>query len=211
MTEQITVNAQSSIRIGGETVLYFDPFRIGAAVQDADIIFITHAHFDHFSPADIAKLRKPDTVFVAPASMAAELRANGILSPVLMQPGEKKTVCGIAVEAVPAYNLNKQFHPRKNGWLGYAVTVGGKRIYVAGDTDATPEAAAVSCDTALLPIGGTYTMNAAEAAALADKIQPETVIPTHYGTIVGNVSDGDAFAGMVKPPVKVLLRLHGRG
>ena len=208
MTEQITVNAQSSIRIGGETVIYFDPFRIEAAAHDADIILITHAHYDHFSPADIAKIRKPETLFAAPASMAQELRENGITSAVLMRPGDTKTIGGIAVEAVPAYNLHKQFHPKQNGWLGYIVTAGGKRIYAAGDTDAVPEAAAVSCDIALLPIGGTYTMNVSEAAALAGQLTPETVIPTHYGTIVGNVSDGDAFAKCVRPPVQTVLRLH---
>lgn len=211
MTEQITVNAQSSIRIGGEKVLYFDPFRIGAAAKDADIVFITHAHFDHFSPADIEKVRKPETVFAAPASMADELRANGITAPVLMQPGERKTICGMQVIAVPAYNLRKQFHPKQNGWLGYIVTVGGRRIYVAGDTDVTPEAEAVSCDIALLPIGGTYTADVSEAAALANRIRPEAVIPTHYGTMVGNVSDGDEFARKVRQPVQVFLRLHGRG
>ena len=208
MQNQITVNAQSSIRIGGETVLYFDPFRITDARNDADIIFITHPHFDHFSPADIAKVRKPETVFAAPESMAAELRQAGITNAVLMQAGETRTICGIAVEAVPAYNLNKKFHPKQNGWLGYIVTVGGMRIYAAGDTDATEEAAAVRCDTALIPIGGTYTMDPAEAAALVNRMQPQTVIPIHYGTVVGSRSDGEAFAKRVQQGITVSLRLH---
>ena len=208
MTDQISVNAQSSIRIGGETVLYFDPFRITNAAQDADIILITHPHFDHFSPADIAKVKKPDTVFVAPESMAAELKEAGIPAPVLMKPGESKTVCGISVEAVPAYNRLKPFHPKRKGWLGYVVTVGGKRIYAAGDTDATDEAANVRCDIALIPIGGTYTTNSSEAAALVNRMQPQTVIPVHYGSIVGQISNGDAFAEAVKAPVQVKLLLH---
>lgn len=208
MQNQITVNAQSSIRIGGETVMYFDPFRITNVRNDADIIFITHPHFDHFSPADIAKVRKPETVFAAPESMAAELRQAGITNAVLMQAGETRTICGIAVEAVPAYNLNKKFHPKQNGWLGYIVTVGGMRIYAAGDTDATEEAAEVRCDTALIPIGGTYTMDPAEAAALVNRMQPQTVIPIHYGTVVGSRSDGDAFAKRVQQGITVSLRLH---
>lgn len=208
MLNQITVNAQSSIRIGGETVMYFDPFRIEQAANDADIILITHPHFDHFSPADIAKVRKPETVFVAPQSMEKELTAAGITDAVLLKAGESKTVCGIPVEAVPAYNKTKHFHPKRNGWLGYIVTVGGKRIYAAGDTDATDEAAAVRCEIALIPIGGTYTTDAAEAADLVSRMHPQTVIPIHYGTIVGNVSDGDAFAKRVNAPVQVVFKLH---
>ncbi len=205
MRRQITVNAQSSIRIGGDQVLYFDPFRITDARKDADIVFITHPHFDHFSPADIVRVCKPETVFIAPESMAAELKAAGITEPVLMKPGESKTISGIAVETVPAYNISKQFHPKQNGWLGYIVTVGGKRIYAAGDTDATKEAAAVQCDIALIPIGGTYTMNPAEAAELVNRMRPQIVIPIHYGTIVGNPGDGAAFAKFVAPGITVSL------
>lgn len=205
MRRQITVNAQSSIRIGGDQVLYFDPFRITDARKDADIVFITHPHFDHFSPADIARVCKPETVFIAPESMAAELKSAGITEPVLMKPGKSKTISGIAVETVPAYNISKQFHPKQNGWLGYIVTVGGKRIYAAGDTDATKEAAAVQCDIALIPIGGTYTMNPAEAAELVNRMRPQIVIPIHYGTIVGNPGDGAAFAKLVAPGITVSL------
>lgn len=205
MRRKITVNAQSSIRIGGDQVLYFDPFRITDARKDADIVFITHPHFDHFSPADIARVCKPETVFIAPESMAAELKAAGITEPFLMKPGESKTICGIAVETVPAYNISKQFHPKQNGWLGYVVTVDDKRIYAAGDTDATKEAAAVQCDIALIPIGGTYTMNPAEAAELVNRMQPQIVIPIHYGTIVGNPGDGAAFAKLVAPGITVSL------
>lgn len=205
MRRQITVNAQSSIRIGGDQVLYFDPFRITDARKDADIVFITHPHFDHFSPVDIARVCKPETVFIAPESMAAELKAAGITEPVLMKPGESKMISGIAVETVPAYNISKQFHPKQNGWLGFIVTVGGKRIYAAGDAGATKEAAAVQCDIALIPIGGTYTMNPAEAAELVNRMQPQIVIPIHYGTIVGNPGDGAAFAKLVAPGITVSL------
>ena len=122
---KITVNEQSSIRLSAEKVVYFDPFGIKEAPHDADMIFITHPHFDHFSPEDIGKVRKDDTVFIAPASAAADISKvcpNEAL-PVLLEPGDARTVCGIPVEAVPAYNVNKAFHPKKNGWLGYVVTV----------------------------------------------------------------------------------------
>ena len=196
LLDSITVNEQSSIRIGREKVIYFDPFRLPEAPHDADVIFITHAHYDHFSPEDIDRIRKSDTVFLIPASMKSDLSklgANGSRV-VALVPGESKEVCGIPVETVPAYNRTKPFHPKKNGWLGYIITVGGVRIYVAGDTDATEETQGVKCGVALLPIGGTYTMNAKEARELALKLAPSAVIPTHYGTVVGSFSDYDSFA-----------------
>ena len=200
MTDRITVNEQSSIRIAGEKVLRFDPFRIPDAPHDADVIFITHAHYDHFSADDIAKTASPDTVFVFPASMQAEIDGLGIPAErqVPMTAGEEKTVCGVPVTAVPAYNRLKPFHPKGKGWLGYLVTAENTKIYVAGDTDATQEAKKVRCDIAILPIGGTYTMDAPAAAALADCIRPACVIPTHYGTVVGKAEDFRTFSEKLK-------------
>ena len=185
MISQITVNEQSSVRIAGASVIYFDPFRIRNSAHDADFIFITHAHFDHFSPEDIRKVCKSGTTYIAPETMADELRKSGITDAVLLKPGVSVQVGEIPVETVPAYNQLKPFHPKKNGWLGYVITVGGQRIYVAGDTDATKDAKAVRCDIALIPVGGTYTTDAREAASLVNQIRPKTAIPIHYGTVVG--------------------------
>ncbi|MCR5305936.1 MAG: MBL fold metallo-hydrolase [Oscillospiraceae bacterium] len=207
MLEQITVNTQSSIRVAAGAVIRFDPYQIDGAPHDADIVFLTHAHYDHFSPEDLRRVMKPDTVLAAPASMREELRQAGFMLQKAFQAGESGDVSGYSVKAVASYNLNKPFHPKSNGWLGYIVTVNGCRIYVAGDTDATPEAAAVQCDLALLPIGGTYTMNYKEAAALTRKIQPQAVIPTHYGSIVGKKEDGRYFADAVGSEIQVVLRL----
>ena len=207
MTSKITVNEQSSIRIDGSSVIYFDPFRIRESVHDADFIFITHAHFDHFSPEDIRKVCKPDTTYIAPETMADELRKSGITDAVMLKPGVSVQAGEIPVETVPAYNQLKPFHPKKNGWLGYVITVGGQRIYVAGDTDATKEAKAVSCDIALVPAGGTYTTDAREAAALVNQIHPKTAIPIHYGTVVGNAEDGNVFAKHVNAGIAVVLKL----
>lgn len=209
MIEKITVNEQSSIRIDSGKVVYFDPFRISGAANDADIIFITHEHFDHFSPDDIAKVVSDNTVFVVPKSMEKAALDSGISPDKLtaLDPGVKTGICGIPVETVPAYNPGKKFHPKNNNWLGYIITLEGKRIYVAGDTDATPEAEAVSCDIAMIPIGGTFTMDFREAAELINKMKPETVIPTHYGSVVGNADDGESFSKLVGNSSNVVLKL----
>ncbi|MCH5193204.1 MAG: MBL fold metallo-hydrolase [Oscillospiraceae bacterium] len=209
MPKNITVNAQSSIRIAAEKVVYFDPFKITDSLNDADIIFITHEHFDHFSPDDIAKVVSPDTVFAAPASMEKTVLDSGVSKDrlVTLSPGDKTDVLGIPVETVPAYNPGKKFHPRDNGWLGYIVTLDGKRIYVAGDTDATPEAKAVSCDIAMIPIGGTFTMDFREAAEFISELRPPVVIPTHYGSVVGSPEDGESFKKLVDSSIQVVLKL----
>lgn len=209
MLDKITINTHSSIRIASDSILYFDPFKLEAAVHDADVIFITHAHFDHFSPEDIEKVAKADTKFVIPASMSADTRRAGIKEEniISLVPGQITEVCGIAVEAVPSYNIGKPMHPKKNGWLGYIVTVNDERIYVAGDMDAIPEGTEVKCDIAMIPIGGTYTMNAKEAAGLVNVMQPKIVIPTHYGSLVGIKKDAQKFAALVDDSIEVCLKL----
>ncbi len=209
MIDQISVNTHSSIRIEGASTIYFDPFKIEAASHDADLILITHAHFDHFSPDDIEKIAKADTHYAAPESMKDALLKVGIKEEnmTLMMPDQRADICGISVEAVPSYNIGKPMHPKKNGWLGYVIEVNGKRIYVAGDTDVTPEASSVRCDIALLPIGGTYTMNASEAAALVNVMKPETVIPIHYGSIVGSKKDVKKFTERADKEITVCIKL----
>lgn len=208
MKPEITVNTQSSIRIQtAETVIRFDPFKIAGEPHDADIIFITHDHYDHFSPEDIRKVSRPDTLLVAPKSMKKALAKHGFTDPVLLAPGESAEVRHIPVEAVASYNLMKPFHPKSNGNLGYVITADGRRIYAAGDTDAVREAAAVRCDIAFVPIGGTFTMNAKEAAELINTIRPEIAVPIHYGSIVGKMSDGDVFRSLVDADIKTTLLL----
>ena len=209
MHELITVNEQSSIRIAADKILYFDPIHIKGEPHDADVIFITHEHYDHFSPDDIVKLSKECTRFVAPSSMQKAFAKAGIGDGMttFMHPAYSAEAEGVPIDAVAAYNLLKPFHPKKNGWLGYVVTVMGKRIYVCGDTDITNEAKAVKCDIICVPVGGTYTMNAKQAADLVNIIRPETAIPIHYGTMVGKPSDGDTFAAAVDKSVRVEKKL----
>lgn len=208
MIDNITVNTQSSIRIDcGSAVIRIDPFGITGEPHDADIIFITHDHYDHFSPEDIGKVRKADTFFAAPAGMKKKLAGIGADNAVLLSPGENCEIAGFPVEAVAAYNTLKPFHPRSNGWLGYIITAGGKRIYAAGDTDAVKEARAVKCDIALVPVGGTFTMNCKEAAKLVNEIRPGIAVPIHYGSIVGNRTDGEDFGKLVDDGIRVELKL----
>ena len=207
LTDNITINAHSSIRVGGETILRFDPFHLTDEPHDADIVFITHDHYDHLSPEDIARARKADTVFVLPASCRASAEKNGLGECVYLESGDKTEVRGVPVEAVAAYNVLKPFHPKKNGWLGYVVTVEGQRLYVAGDTDENKDNLAVTCDIALVPAGGTYTFDAKHAAKFVNKLRPAVAIPTHYGDIVGDITDGDAFAGAVDAGIAVVKKI----
>lgn len=202
---KISVNEQSSIRIACSQILYFDPFHITGKPHDADFIFLTHEHYDHFSAEDIEKVRKEETVFFAPESMIGIMKPLGVDEDhyLLFREGDKRILFDLEIEAVAAYNPSKPYHPHANEWLGYRVTVDGVTFYVTGDTDATQEAALVSCDVLLLPIGGTYTMNASEAAALTNSIKPKLAIPTHYGTIVGKKSDYEEFAKRVNAGIQI--------
>ncbi len=192
----IIVNTQSSIRIEGSKILYFDPYLFQDDTHDADFIFITHEHYDHFEPESIAKLKKDDTCLVTPASMKKKaLSQAGIASGNCMfyQPGERHEEQGLLIETVPAYNKLKPFHTKGKKWQGYIVTLDGTRYYVSGDTDVNKDILKVQCDVALLPIGGFYTMDWKQAAEYVAQIKPKAVIPTHYGSIVGKAADGPAF------------------
>lgn len=211
MTDNIEVLTQSCIRIKARVgTIYLDPFRMNEEPHDADFILITHDHYDHFSPEDIEKAGKSDTVLVVPEKMRS--KADDVAAIVgrieTVKPGIYREINGLEFETVPAYNTLKPFHPKNAEWVGYILRLDGERIYIAGDTDATKEARAVKCDIALVPIGGTYTMDAKKAAELVNTIRPDVAIPTHYGSIVGSVSDEEVFAQYVKDPVKVEFKIQ---
>ena len=210
MTENITVNAQSSIRIqDGNRVIYADPFKIRKETHDADYILLTHDHFDHFSPEDIVKVAKQDTILVVPGTMMGKAReiASAVGDIRMVKPDESGDIDGLEYETIAAYNVGKSFHQKSAGWVSYILTIGGKRIYIAGDTDKNPDNEKVKCDIAMVPIGGTFTMDAREAADLINMIQPEVAIPIHYGDAVGSKSDAKVFMKNVNPPVKVEIKL----
>lgn len=215
--ENITVNTQSSIRIAGSKVLYFDPYQIHDAAHDADFIFITHEHYDHFEPQSIAKIKKEDTLLVTPESMKKKALSESGIAPencLFYQPGETHETSGIVIETIPAYNKLKPFHTKGKKWQGYVVEMDGVRYYVAGDTDVNEDIGKVCCDVALIPIGGFYTMDGKQAAEYTAQIKPKAVIPTHYGSIVGNKSDGQEFQKMLESldgSIQVERKLDGVG
>ena len=205
----ITVNAQNSIRIDANgTIIYVDPYQIDEEIHDADFIFITHDHYDHFSLESINKILQRETAFVVPIAMDKKVRKNtavGINYPV--EPGKAYEVNGLSFETVAMYNKLKPFHPKKSGWCGYIIDVSGTRIYIAGDIDDIDEAKAVKCDIAMIPIGGFYTMNYKEGARLINNMKPKVAIPTHYGTAVGSPTDGESFAKLVDKYIQVEIKL----
>jgi len=189
-----------TFKVVGEKTIFTDPFKLKKKDR-AGIILITHEHYDHCSPEDVAKLQGPDTVVVAPPDCAGKLKGKVKT----VKPGDRLTVEGVEIEAVPSYNTNKKFHPRANNWVGYIFTVKGTRIYIAGDTDHIPEMKNFKCDIALLPVSGTYVMTAEEAAKAALDIKPKVAIPMHYASIVGTADDARRFAEALEGKIKVVV------
>lgn len=205
MLENIEVLCHSCIKFNKGEVIYFDPFKIEKNYNDADVIFITHDHYDHYSEEDIDKVVKEGTIIVAPEDLLTKLLKKGFErdNMVLVTPNQKYTVKGIEFQTIPAYNVNKQFHPKANEWVGYVLKIDGVTYYIAGDTDITEENKKVKCDVAFVPVGGTFTMDYKEAAELINEIKPKIAVPTHYGSIVGEKSDGVSFSKLVSPEIEV--------
>lgn len=193
-----------AFRIETAKTVYIDPYEISGGAP-ADIVLITHDHFDHCSPDDVAKVQQAGTVIVTEKDSAAKLSGDVRV----VAPGDSLTIGDVKIEAVPAYNVDKTFHPQAKGWLGFIVEIDGVRVYHAGDTDFIPEMKGFEVDIALLPVSGTYVMTAEEAIAAAAAIEPALAIPMHYGAIVGGVSDAETFAKGLKGKidVKVLTKV----
>jgi L-ascorbate metabolism protein UlaG (beta-lactamase superfamily) len=200
LIERLTWLGHDSYRVDGDLVIYFDPYEINEGAA-ADIILISHEHFDHCSPGDVAKIQNDETVIVSDKASATKLKGEVKT----MEPGDRLSVKGVEVEAVPAYNLNKQFHPKSAGMLGFVVNIGGVRLYHAGDTDFIPEMNEIETDIALLPVSGTYVMTAAEAVEAALAIKPKVAIPMHYGAIVGDKSDAEHFRDRLAGKMEVVI------
>jgi L-ascorbate metabolism protein UlaG (beta-lactamase superfamily) len=206
----------ASFRIqDGEKQIYVDPWKVPPTAPLADVVLVTHGHFDHFSPGTIAHLAKGTTRLVAPRDVIAQAQKAKELAGlrtkpenlVAVAPGDTVMVHGLQIVAVPAYNVGKQFHPKANQWVGYVIRLNrGEVVYHAGDTDYVPEMAQLHPDVALLPIGGTYTMGPDEAAKAVEVMHPRVVVPMHYGEIVGSSKDVDRLRELVGKSVVVLTR-----
>jgi len=207
MLENIHWLGHDSFRLDGSVTVYIDPWKLPAGLPAAGLILVTHDHFDHLSSADIAALSGPETVVVGPACVTAQLAD---LETVTVTPGQSIELKGVAIEAVPAYNLTKfrepgqPYHPKEAGYVGYIVALDGVRYYHAGDTDAVPEMRDVHCDVALLPVGGTFTMTADEAAGACELIDAAATVPMHYGEVVGDAGDAERFRERCSVPVTIL-------
>lgn len=191
--------------------IVIDPYKLSKEHR-ADILLITHNHFDHLSKEDIEKVKDENTVVVAPKECEQDLKSMNFKEVITVKPNDKVQVEGIGIEAVPAYNTNKinpstnkPFHPKEDGKVGYIVNINGVRIYHAGDTDAIEEMKSIETDIALLPVSGTYVMTAEEAAEAVKMIKPKLAIPMHYGAIVGSIEDANKFKELVSEcEVKIL-------
>jgi len=191
-------------RIDASKTIYIDPFQISSG-PEADLILITHEHFDHCSPDDVTKVQKPETVIITEKDSVPKL--SGDVREI--KPGESLTVDDVKIEAVPSYNTDKNFHPQANGWLGFIVEIDGVRIYHAGDTDVIPEMKELSVDIALLPVSGTYVMTSEQAVNAALDINPKLAIPMHYGAIVGGGEDATSFKDALAGKIEVVILEKG--
>ncbi len=196
----------ASVILSENPVVYVDPWEISTKEPKADYIFVTHSHYDHLSLPDIKLLLKPGTHVIAPVECKSKL--TGIQNLTLVEPLKNYNVGNIEFYTVPAYNINKSFHPKANKWVGYVITINGVKYYHPGDTDFIPEMkdlAKMNIDYAFFPVGGTYTMNAREAAEACEAIKPKNAIPMHYGKIVGSKADAETFKKLVKSSNVLIL------
>jgi L-ascorbate metabolism protein UlaG (beta-lactamase superfamily) len=200
LSKKIVWLGHDAFRIDGSKTVYFDPYGISSGPK-GDLILISHDHFDHCSPEDVAKIQHEGTVIVTEKDSAKKLSGDVRV----LKPGESLVVEDVKVEAVPSYNTDKDFHPKNKGWLGFVVEMEGARIYHAGDTDFIPEMKDLKADIALVPVSGTYVMTAEQAVQAARAINPKLAIPMHYGAIVGDEKDAMAFKKALEGQVEVLV------
>lgn len=207
MLESVKVLCHSAIKISKGVTIYIDPFRIDQDFNDADLIFITHSHFDHYSEEDILKVKKQNTKIILTSDIVENAMKLGFDRDNILEvePNKDYEIDNIEFSTIPAYNTNKQFHPKTNNWVGYIIDLDNIKYYIAGDTDITEENKKVKCDVAFIPIGGTYTVTYEEAAELTNIIKPKVVVPIHYGSIVGSKEDAINFKKLLDKNIECVI------
>ena len=199
---KIKVFNQAAIKIESTKNIYFDPYQIKEEFHDADYIFITHDHYDHYDEESIKNIMKSETMIVVHECLkerVSKLTTNYFL----VSPNEKYNLADLSFETTFSYNIDKPFHPKEKGYVGYKIKLEDKHLYIMGDTDYLEENLHMTCDICFIPIGGTYTMDVQEAAAYINELKPELAIPIHYGSIVGDLSLSKQFIDLVNPDIKV--------
>lgn len=194
----------SAFRVDGTKTIYIDPYKIKGG-PPADIILVTHTHYDHFSPDDISKVATNNTTLIISAD--AEPRFPGEV--IKVKPGDRIETKDVVVEAKASYNKEKQFHPRANDWVGYILTMDGAKVYHAGDTDFIPEMEGIKADVVLVPVGGTFTMDPIEAAQAVMSMNVRVAIPMHWGEVAGSVEDARKFKELVGDYADVIIPEKG--
>ena len=200
---KIDVLVQAAIKFTGNKVIYFDPYGIKEELHDADYIFITHDHWDHYDEESINNIKKDTTKIILPKCL--QDKENNLV----VEPNKEYTIDGLSFQTIPSYNIDKPYHPRDKEYVGYLINIEGTSYYIMGDTDVTKEALEVKTDVCFVPIGGKYTMDYEEAADYINKINPKKVIPIHYGLVVGDISLGNEFKEKINNNIEVEIKIGG--
>lgn len=196
---KIELFRQASIKLTGEKIIYFDPYNIKEEYHDADYIFITHDHYDHYDEESIKNISKDTTKRIVPKCL------KDVENDLVVEPNKDYEIDGISFSTIPSYNTNKSFHPKEKDYVGYNILLENEYYYIMGDTDRTPETDMVKSDYCFVPIGGSYTMNVEEAIDYINDVKPKCAIPIHYGSIVGSISLGQEFQEKVTKEIEVKI------
>ena len=205
--EGISVNYHASIRIEKDgKVFYFDPYKIEDVKNDADYIFITHSHYDHYSESDIKKVMNDSTKFIVTTDLEDKIKTLNVSDNniTVVIPNEKYKVDDISFNTIPSYNINKTFHKKSYNWVGYVVNIADVKYYIVGDSDSTDELKNVKCDVIFIPVGGTYTMDYMEASNAVNDMDVKYAVPVHYGE-AGSRTDAEEFVNNLNDNIEGII------
>lgn len=206
---KFNVFTQAAIKIDASNIVYFDPYQIQTDYNDADYIFITHDHYDHYQIESINKVANENTIIIMPECMKEEV--NNISYEVMfVKPNNHYELNKISFDTILSYNISKTFHPKEKGYVGYNVKIDDKYLYVMGDTDVTEESKNIKTDVCFVPIGGKFTMDVDEAIDYINYVKPKIAIPIHYGSLIGDISLKDIFKEKIDKNIEVQIYIGGK-